>query len=180
MSKDASAISGLTDEFLADKPLFADIADEFLSFVGDARLVIHNAKFDIDFLNSELSRLNKPLFDLENAVDTLQIVKRKFPGAPATLDALCKRFDIDTSARVTHGALVDCQLLAEVYINLLGGRQSDLSFEVEREVSLEKHSVKRKNKTYEARSFPPSEDEILARDLFLKKIKAPLWNEANL
>ena len=128
MHSDASAISGITDEFLADKPLFKDIVDDFLKFVDNCPLVIHNAKFDIGFLNSELARVNKPLFNLDDAIDTLLIARKKFPGAPVNLDALCKRFDVDTSIRVTHGALIDCFLLADVYINLLGGRQSDLSF----------------------------------------------------
>ena len=119
MSADAARISGITDEFLADKPVFSKIVDDFLNFVGDSTLVIHNAKFDVDFLNSELERLQKPLFSMENVIDTLDIAHRKFPGAPASLDALCKRFNIDTSIRVTHGALVDSLLLADVYINYI-------------------------------------------------------------
>ncbi|MDR0677585.1 MAG: DNA polymerase III subunit epsilon [Holosporaceae bacterium] len=175
MHREASAISGLTDEFLADKPLFHEIADNFLNFVGDATLVIHNAKFDVGFLNSELERLGKPLFDLRDAVDTLEIARKKFPGTPVNLDALCKRFEIDTSARVTHGALVDCVLLAEVYINLLGGRQSALSFASE---SSEKQNLSIKNHQIQKdRGFPPSKEEKEAHKEFLKSLNSPLWNK---
>jgi DNA polymerase-3 subunit epsilon len=176
MSWDAARISGLTDEFLEDKPLFHEIADDFLNFVGESTLVIHNARFDIGFLNSELARLEKPLFGLENVVDTLEIAKTKFPGAPANLDALCKRFEIDVSSRVKHGALVDSKLLAEVYINLLGGRQSGLSFAMEKK-SAEASQTLQKRKTHETRSFSISEEEISAHDEFLKSINDPLWRK---
>ncbi|MDR0631894.1 MAG: DNA polymerase III subunit epsilon [Holosporaceae bacterium] len=175
MSEDATAISGITDEMLADKPLFHEIADDFLNFVGDSTLVIHNAKFDIAFLNSELSRVSRPLFNLDDVIDTLEISRRKFPGISGSLDFLCRKFEIDASARVTHGALIDCKLLAEVYINLLGGRQSGLSFAVEESPVIQKKH-RRKHKAYEMRHFPPSEDEILAHRKFLEKINGPLWN----
>ena len=119
MSPDAVRISGITDDFLKDKPTFGEIVDEFLNFVGDGVLVIHNAAFDISFLNSELGRLNKPLFKLEDAIDTLDLAHRKFPGAAANLDALCRRFEIDASSRDEHhGALIDSLLLADVYMEL--------------------------------------------------------------
>jgi DNA polymerase-3 subunit epsilon len=175
MSPGAIAVSGITDEFLTDKPFFHEIADDFLNFVGDAKLVIHNAKFDVGFLNSELKRINKPLFNLKDAIDTLEIARRSFPGMPVNLDALCRRFDIDTSVRVKHGALVDSRLLADVYINLLGGRQSDLSFATEASPTVEK--VCRKNrKNYAARHFPPTEDEIRAHNDFLKRLGSHLGN----
>ena len=177
MHPDASAISGITDEFLADKPLFKDIVDDFLKFVDNCPLVIHNAKFDIGFLNSELARVNKPLFNLDDAIDTLLIARKKFPGAPVNLDALCKRFDVDTSIRVTHGALIDCFLLADVYINLLGGRQSDLSFlnnEPEKATS-EKRKIRN---VRPERHFPPSEEELSAHAEFLKTLNDALWNKA--
>ncbi|MCR5224969.1 MAG: DNA polymerase III subunit epsilon [Alphaproteobacteria bacterium] len=177
MHPDASAISGITDEFLADKPLFKDIVDDFLKFVDDSPLVIHNAKFDIGFLNSELARVNKPLFNLEDAIDTLMIARVKFPGAPVNLDALCKRFNVDTSIRVTHGALIDCFLLADVYINLLGGRQSDLSFS---DTSIQKQKTEDRNKNVRPkRSFPPSEEELSAHAEFLKTLNDALWNKAS-
>lgn len=175
MNSEASKVCGITDEFLRDKPLFKDIADEFLNFVQDSPLVIHNAKFDIGFLNSELRRINKPTFDLDKAIDTLLIARKKFPGAPVNLDALCKRFSVDTSIRVKHGALIDCFLLADVYINLLGGRQSDLSFANETTkvvVELESHSPIRK-----ARDFSPTDDELLAHSEFIAKLNNALWNK---
>lgn len=123
---EASAVHGLTDEFLADKPVFETVAAEFVAFIGDSPLVIHNAAFDMKFLRWELKLLGYP--DLKNqAIDTLLMARQKFPGAPATLDALCKRFGVDNSGRTFHGALLDAQLLAEVYLELLGGRQAGLS-----------------------------------------------------
>ncbi len=122
----AVEVHGLTAEFLADKPLFADIAEEFLAFIEGATLVIHNAEFDRRFLNAELERLGHPLIPRERCVDTLAIARAKFPGAPASLDALCKRFAIDNSHRDLHGALIDAKILAEVYLELVGGRQRAL------------------------------------------------------
>ncbi|MDR0753238.1 MAG: DNA polymerase III subunit epsilon [Holosporaceae bacterium] len=175
MSPGAMAVSGITDEFLADKPLFHEIVDDFLSFVGDAKLVIHNAKFDIGFLNNELEKVNKPLFNLEDAIDTLEIARRSFPGMPVNLDALCRRFNIDTSIRAKHGALIDSQLLTDIYINLLGGRQSDLSFATE--ISTTAVRICRKNrKNYVVRHFPPTDDEIQAHDDFLKRLGSNLGN----
>src|SRR4029077_6507721 len=125
MPAGAQDIHGLSDEFLADKPLFADKVEAFLEFVGDAQLVIHNAQFDIGFLNAELERVGKPR--LINAyVDTVSMARKKFPGQRASLDALCERFGIDNSSRTKHGALLDSELLAEVYLELSGGRQRDL------------------------------------------------------
>ncbi|GHU11525.1 DNA polymerase III subunit epsilon [Alphaproteobacteria bacterium] len=176
MQKDATAISGITDKFLVGKPLFREIVDEFLDFVQDSKLVIHNAKFDIGFLNSELSRVDKPLFSLKNTVDTLDMARKKFPGSPANLDALCKRFEIDTSARTKHGALIDCFLLAEVYINLLGGRQSDLTFHPEKtkpDLAVIKNTESKRKK----RHFDVSEEEKNAHGEFLKTVNSPLWKK---
>lgn len=114
-------------ETLRDKPLFKDIAQSFVDFIGDARLVIHNAAFDMKFLNAELGWLNRPLLPLDQALDTLAIARRKFPGSPASLDALCRRFAIDNSSRTLHGALLDSEILAEVYLELIGGRQPDFA-----------------------------------------------------
>jgi DNA polymerase-3 subunit epsilon len=177
MNSEATAISGITDDFLVDKPLFRDIVDDFLEFVGDATLVIHNAKFDVGFLNSELNRLNKPLFRLEKAVDTLAIARKKFPGAPANLDALCKRFSIDTSCRTKHGALVDCFLLADVYINLLGGRQGGLSFVAAEKNLLQNKKLLDATKKRSKRSFLASDEEVEAHKEFAtKNIDSPMWN----
>ncbi len=126
MPKGAFEVHGLGDEFLADKPLFKDIAQEFLDFIGDAKLVIHNAAFDMKFLNAELGWVNLPLLPMDQSIDTLAIARKKFPGSPASLDALCRRFGINNSARTLHGALLDSEILAEVYLELVGGRQPDL------------------------------------------------------
>ena len=175
MNDEALRITGITNDFLMDKPLFEDIADEFLDFVKDSTLVIHNARFDIDFLNSELGRIDKPLFKLEDAVDTLTLAKIKFPGSAVNLDALCRKFEIDTSIRVTHGALVDCYLLAEVYLNLLGGRQSSLLFEGKGELSdsIPKNSS---HKFHEARKFLPTKEEIQVHEAFLQTLNNPRWH----
>ena len=112
---------------LKDKPVFADVAQAFLDFIGDATLVIHNAAFDMKFLNAELGWLNRPLLPMTQSLDTLAIARRRFPGSPASLDALCRRFGIDNSNRTLHGALLDSEILAEVYLELIGGRQPDFA-----------------------------------------------------
>jgi DNA polymerase III subunit epsilon len=134
VAEGAFRVHGLSNEFLAAKPVFAAIADEFMDFVGDARLVIHNAAFDVGFLNAELTRTGHRLFDLNDAVDTLSLARRKHPGAANNLDALCSRYGIDNSRRTKHGALLDAEILAEVYIELIGGKQTgfDLSFQTAR------------------------------------------------
>jgi DNA polymerase-3 subunit epsilon len=125
MPEEARAVHGLNDEFLKDKPAFRDVAEAFVNFVGDARLVIHNASFDMKFLNAELGWANLKPLSYDRAVDTLALARAAFPGAPASLDALCRRFGVDNSAREKHGALLDSELLAEVYLELVGGRQPD-------------------------------------------------------
>jgi DNA polymerase-3 subunit epsilon len=126
MSQGALAVHGLTDAFLADKPVFAAIADEMLEFFGDARLIAHNAGFDMNFLNAELKRIGAPPLDPSRILDTLALARRKHPGAANNLDALCARYGIDNSRRTKHGALLDAEILAEVYIELIGGKQPDL------------------------------------------------------
>lgn len=129
MPEEAFAVHGLSTTFLADKPKFAEVADQFLAFVADAPLVIHNARFDIKFLDHELVRAGRPPIGIARAIDTLGFAKRRFPGAATSLDALCRRFGVDNSGRTKHGALLDSELLAEVYLELVGGRQPDLVFE---------------------------------------------------
>ncbi|MDB6452765.1 DNA polymerase III subunit epsilon [Falsirhodobacter sp. 20TX0035] len=126
MPKEAFDVHGISEEFLRDKPVFASIGQEFLDFVGDARLVIHNASFDMKFLNYELKRMGLPELPMTQALDSLAIARRRFPGSPASLDALCRRFGIDNSSRTKHGALLDSEILADVYLELIGGRQPDL------------------------------------------------------
>ncbi|MEM6679533.1 MAG: DNA polymerase III subunit epsilon [Pseudomonadota bacterium] len=129
MPEEAFRIHGLGDAFLADKPSFRAIADRFLAFIGEAPLVIHNAAFDMGMINGEFARLGLPLLPDARAVDTVTIARKRFPGAQASLDALCKRFGVDASARVKHGALLDSELLADVYLELLGGRQQGLTLD---------------------------------------------------
>jgi DNA polymerase III subunit epsilon len=126
MPKEAFEVHGLGDDFLRDKPRFQAVAQAFLDFIADAPLVIHNAAFDMRFLNAELARTGLPDLPADRAIDTVALARAKFPGAPASLDALCRRFSIDNSARTKHGALLDSEILAEVYLELIGGRQPGL------------------------------------------------------
>lgn len=126
MPESAFKVHGLSAEFLSDKPVFAQVAQEFLDFIGTDKLVIHNASFDMKFLNAELGWAGHDRLPDHQAIDTLDMARRKFPGSPASLDALCRRFGIDNSARTLHGALLDSEILAEVYLELIGGRQPGL------------------------------------------------------
>ena len=130
MPDEAFQVHGLGDDFLRDKPKFAEVGRAFLDFIGDAKLVIHNAAFDIKFLNAELKWMGLPQIPWDQAIDTLEIARKKFPGSPASLDALCRRFSIDNSSRTLHGALLDSEILAEVYLELIGGRQPDFGLSV--------------------------------------------------
>ncbi|WP_425040067.1 DNA polymerase III subunit epsilon [Primorskyibacter sp. S187A] len=127
MPQEAFEVHGLGDEFLRDKPVFAKVGQQFLDFVGDAKLVIHNAAFDMKFLNAELRWMGLRQLPNEQAIDTLAMARKKFPGSPSSLDALCRRFNIDNSSRTLHGALLDSEILAEVYLELIGGRQPGLT-----------------------------------------------------
>jgi len=130
MPQEAFAVHGLGDEFLADKPVFKMIAQDFLDFIGDAKIVAHNAKFDMRFINAELKWVGKNPIPMAQSVDTLEIARKKFPGAQNSLDALCRRFGVDNTAREKHGALLDSEILAEVYLELIGGRQPDFTLSV--------------------------------------------------
>jgi DNA polymerase-3 subunit epsilon len=130
VSQGAFAVHGLSDTFLADKPIFSNIVEEFVEFLGDGRLVIHNAAFDVGFLNAEFARTGHAPIILNQVVDTLSLARRRHPGAPNNLDALCNRYGIDNSRRTKHGALLDAEILAEVYIELIGGKQADLGLNV--------------------------------------------------
>jgi len=134
--REATAIHGITSAQLKDKPLFGAVADEFMNAIQDARLVIHNAAFDVKFLNAELARLEKPPLTFDRVVDTLALARRKHPGSPNSLDALCKRYGIDNSSRTKHGALVDSELLADVYIRLTNAEQSGLNLATTHTVKL--------------------------------------------
>jgi len=129
---EAFAVHGISNEQLQDKPKFADIADEFLEFINGAKLVAHNAMFDLGFINAELARIGQMLIDVDRIIDTLTIARRKHPMGPNTLDALCKRYGINNSHRTLHGALLDAEILADVYIELRGGKQRSLGLQAER------------------------------------------------
>ena len=134
MPPEALAVHGLSDEFLQDQPVFSQIAQDFMTFIGKSQLVIHNASFDIKFLNWELQLCNKGRIPKHQATDTLSMARKKFPGSPVSLDALCRRFNIDNSFRKLHGALLDSEILAEVYLELTGGRQPNLELAVTKEI----------------------------------------------
>jgi len=169
MPEEALAVHGITAEFLANQAPFAAIADELLAFIGSDRLVIHNAEFDLAFLNAELTRLQRA--PVSSAfVDTLGLARMCFPGAPASLDALCRRFDIDLSDRVEHGAEIDCGLLAAVYLELLGGRQPGLNSTMPaNEISLTERIVR------PPRPHSPSAAEVIAHQAMLRMITEPIW-----
>jgi len=169
MPEDALAVHGLTAEFLACQPPFAAVLDELLSFIGSDPLVIHNAEFDLAFLNAELARLQREPIT-SGYVDTLTMARRRFPGSPASLDALCRRFGIDLSGRVEHGAEIDCSLLAAVYLELLGGRQPGLDFSVPTALAIDVARVVRT-----PRPHAPSAEELVAHLAMLKIINEPLW-----
>ena len=179
----AQAVHGLSSEFLADKPVFTDIMDEFLNFIGQDKMVIHNASFDMGFINAELVRAGQAKLPDDQAIDTLMMARRKFPGAQASLDALCRRFEIDNSHRDLHGALIDADLLAEVYIELIGGRQPDLGLSAQPASSDDSSSGKneaafeiRQGPIREAREFKASPEELAQHDEFLKTISDPIWH----
>ncbi len=173
--QEATRVHGITDEFLADKPIFSSVVGDFLDFIADAPLVIHNASFDMGFLNAELGRVGFPLLPPARAVDTLAMAKRKFPGAPASLDALCKRFEIDASNRQLHGALLDARLLADVYLELCGGRQPDLNMATVDKAVSEAAVFKSRRERREPRIHVVDVSEAEAHEAFIGGIKNPLW-----
>jgi DNA polymerase-3 subunit epsilon len=176
MPEDAYKVHGLSAAFLADKQRFGDVAAELMAFIDGAPLVIHNAEFDMRFLNAELARLEQPLLASHQAVDTLQIARRKFPGSPASLDALCKRFNIDNSARELHGALLDAELLAEVYLELIGGRQAGFDL-VQAEARAAAAASASQAQIRPPRILDaPSIEELAAHAALLTRLKEPLWN----
>jgi len=168
--QDAYRIHGISSEFLQDKPLFRNIAHEFINFINNAKLVIHNAQFDIKFLNYELTLLNLPSIDLAEVIDTLIIAKRAFPGARVNLDALCKRFKVDNTNRQFHGALKDAYLLSEVYVELSGGRQVSFSLrEIEDNIIMkEEQAIKYTGKGNRI-IITPTDNELKEHNAFLSK-----------
>ncbi|MGY9010783.1 MAG: DNA polymerase III subunit epsilon [Rhodobacterales bacterium] len=181
MSQEAFAVHGLGDDFLRDKPLFADIAADFIAFIGESRLVIHNASFDMKFLNAELRWIDRPQIPTQQALDTLAIARKRFPGSPASLDALCRRFNISNRARTLHGALLDSEILSEVYLELVGGRQPDLTL-----TGSGASAAGLKSQAQEWRPIPRpaplpsrvSEDELKQHAKFISQLgDTPLWSK---
>lgn len=168
----AFEVHGLTAEFLSDKPRFAEIAEAFLAFLGDDGLVIHNAEFDLGFIDAELGRLDLPPLSRARVIDTVALARRKFPGAPASLDALCRRFAIDASARTRHGALLDAGLLADVYLALIGGRQPGLGLAVR---SGDAPAAAAPSEARPARPHAPTDEEAAAHAAFVDGLKDPIW-----
>jgi DNA polymerase-3 subunit epsilon len=182
----AIAVHGINLDFLADKPIFADVAEEFLAFIGADPLVIHNASFDMAFINSELTRVDRPVLSMDRSIDTLAMARKKFPGAQANLDALCRRFEIDNTHRNLHGALLDADLLASVYIELLGGRQPGLQLDNDQNSDRKKSKgeaveglhfqIDEKN-IRPIRAHAPTDQELSAHARFLALLTDPIWNQ---
>ncbi len=171
----AEAIHGLSDEFLSDKPVFPDVADEFLEFIGDAALVIHNASFDMGFINAELARIKRDPVPNNRVIDTVTMARKKYPGSPASLDALCRRFSIDNSARTLHGALLDAELLAEVYLELIGGRQPGLILGAAASDSVSTEAIERVARA--PRPHQPTAKELAAHAEFVARLNDPMWEK---
>lgn len=178
MPPEAYAVHGLSEDFLATQPVFAEVAGDFLAFIGEDPLVIHNASFDLGFINAELARLGFPAIPMARATDTVALARRRFPGAQANLDALCRRFQIDNSDRDLHGALKDSLLLAEVYLELIGGRQPDLALAAKKAATPGVAASRSDRHIRPARPHAPSPDEEEAHKAFLGKLTEPLWTAA--
>ncbi len=187
MPAGAFAIHGLSEDFLADQPTFANIADDFLAFIGTAPLIIHNASFDMGFINAELARLGRDAVPMTQSVDTVAMARKKFPGAQASLDALCRRFGIDNSNRQLHGALLDSELLAEVYLELIGGRQPTLVLSDAAaataagadQPTLENRPTATDSRNAPApRSHAPSAEELAAHAEFIGRLENPVWERS--
>jgi DNA polymerase-3 subunit epsilon len=175
MPAEAFNVHGLSDTFLADKPLFADIAEEFQTFLGDSLLVIHNASFDLGFINAEFERLGYPPVATDRAIDTVQLARRKFPGSPANLDALCRRFQVDISDRSLHGALKDARLLSAVYLELLGGRQPGL----ELVSAAGRAAAAAPPRTHQPLLVNPTPEEERAHTSFIDRLTDPVWRQVS-
>ncbi|HEY0114842.1 MAG TPA: DNA polymerase III subunit epsilon [Allosphingosinicella sp.] len=186
MPSEAEAVHGLTDIFLSDKPLFPDLCQDLLEFIGDAPLVAHNASFDIGFINNELALCGRPSICTTRIVCTLVLARQRLPGAKHSLDALCTRYGVDRSIRIKHGALIDAQLLAQVYVELTGGRQIGLGLAAEPEARHGKvdillvDSLPPAISVRPARPHAPSEEELARHAAFIGAMPDPLWNRLGL
>jgi DNA polymerase-3 subunit epsilon len=173
MPEEAFRVHGLSARFLADYPVFAEVVDPFLEFLADSPLIIHNAAFDVRFLDAELVRHGRETLAQGRAVDTLQLAQRRFPGSPNNLDALCRRFGVDNSGRTLHGALLDCELLAEVYLHLIGGRQIGLGLD---RPGARGAAGGAPRTVRPPRPHAPSEEELARHAAFVAKLENPVWN----
>lgn len=177
ISAAATRIHGITSEMLADKPKFKEIAGELLDFIQDSRLVIHNARFDLRFLEVEIELVSKELTVSNPVVDTLEVARKKFPGMPASLDALCKRFNIPTHDRKLHGALKDAMLLARVYVELLEASQRRFTFKQEKKSKDTQHNIESEVASLRKdRFFSVTEEELILHRQSLQKVKDPIWH----
>ena len=170
----AQEIHGLTNEFLKQHPTFGDISAEFIDFLSNSTLVIHNAPFDLAFINMELNRLGEPSISSERVIDTLVLARKKFPGAQANLDALCRRFAIENRHRELHGALVDAALLADVYIELIGGKEPTLGLSAKKTNTVAEDTTRVYQKP---RSFPVTEEELELHRAFVQTLINPIWDK---
>ena len=168
VSQEAYKIHGYSDDFLSDKKTFSEISNDFLNFIKDKKIIIHNASFDLSFLNYELKLINEKPINIKNVVDTLEIAWSKYPGAQNSLDALCKRFNIDNSKREKHSALFDCQLLKEVYINLVDQKEPKLNLENSKFKDLKSNEAYSKNNDVLRKIIKPSENELQLHKKYLK------------
>ncbi len=175
MPVEAFQVHGLSDEFLAQKKSFAEIVGDFLEFIGDAPLVIHNAGFDMRFLNAELTRLGFAVLPMSRSIDTVQLARSRHPGAQANLDALCRRYNIDNSKRAKHGALLDAELLAEVYLELIGGRQADFGLAGDTPEARQSTADTMARPGRAARPHAPDDGEIAAHAAFIARLDRPIW-----
>lgn len=176
MPEEAFKVHGLSAEFLSGKPLFAEVVADFLAFIADSPLVIHNAEFDMRFINAELARLGFPTLPMSRSIDTVIMARKRFPGAQANLDALCRRFEIDNTHRTHHGALLDAELLAEVYLQLIGGRQPGLELAVAKGGNgAAAGTARAPRQARPPRLHAPTEDEVAAHAAFIGKLKNAIW-----
>ncbi|MBB5374308.1 DNA polymerase III subunit epsilon [Acidocella aromatica] len=169
---DSTRVHGITNAHVEGKPKFADVADKMLEFFGNDPLVAHNAPFDFAFISAELERIGRPKLDKARMIDTLVLAKQRFPGMPNSLDALCRRFEIDLSARTTHNALLDCKLLADVYVELTGGRQRGLTLDTEQGLAFAQYEAPKNRAKH---LFQPTAEQLEAHEAFIGKLKEPVW-----
>jgi len=175
MPDGAFRVHGLTEAFLSDYPAFSEVADEFMTFIDDATLIIHNADFDMGFINWELKNIKRATVPMDQALDTVRLARRKFPGSPASLDALCRRFNIDNTDRELHGALKDARLLADVYLELIGGRQTGLGLQaaVDKPVTVKSSDIMVTDR--KPRIYSINQAELDAHARFVETLNDAIW-----